>query len=706
MNIADRLAAAWRSFVTGGADITQAAATWGYGAEDYQPAEYVNYLASSNAVYACARLRAETLASLPLKLYRGTGDSKKEVTAGVLYDLLHSVNPFWTFQRLISMTEYSMCLWGEAYWFLERGQSGRQPPKEMWWGRSDRVTVYPHPTEYIAGYGYAPQDGMKDIMYTPGEVLAIRYPNPANQYRGLSPLAAARLSADTASAAMKSNRNIFANGVQMGGVVVPKSGTTLTREQAAQITEDIERRFKGVDKAHRWGVFRFEAELKQVGITPKDAEFLGALKWTLEDVCRAYSIPLDLVGGQRTYENINAAMLSLWTNCIIPEKRLVEQELTEQLLPMFPGQADSVEFDTSGVAVLKDDDQAAWTMASGQLDKGAITINEWRKEQGLKPVAWGDVFWASSSMTPVENGDKPEPPPAPVIMQAPAETPQAEAEPEETPQPEEAAQPERMKRIMDYTYGGEAHRLYWTNFVRSTDTWEARLTPVVQELFRRQRLSVLDRLRGRSMRSPGDVADDPFNKAEWIRRFRETVKVVIAAIVEDAGESALKALALSMGFDVHDPRVDAFLLARAQRFAEEVNATTYEALQKSLIEGIKAGEDIPTLAKRVEDVMGERIRSTPTTIARTEVIGAYNGGTLAGWKQSGVVTKKRWLAALDDRTRDTHVEAHDQVVGIDEDFSVGGFSGPCPGSMGDPGEDCNCRCTMTAVVDILDKKKG
>jgi SPP1 gp7 family putative phage head morphogenesis protein len=101
--------------------------------------------------------------------------------------------------------------------------------------------------------------------------------------------------------------------------------------------------------------------------------------------------------------------------------------------------------------------------------------------------------------------------------------------------------------------------------------------------------------------------------------------------------------------------------------------------------------------------MGERIRSTPETIARTEVIGAYNGGTWQAWRQSGVVTKKRWLAALDDRTRPTHVDAHDQVVGIDEDFSVGGFSGPCPGSMGDAGEDINCRCTMTAVLDISDK---
>jgi HK97 family phage portal protein len=704
MTLQERIRAMVRAFTTGPADVTESAATWGYAPDTYQPAQYVDYLATSNAVYTCARLRAEALASLPIRLYRGTAENKTEVTRGPLYDLLHKVNQFWTMQRLLSMWEYSMCLWGESYIFLERGERGNQPPVELWWARSDRVYVYPDPVDYIKGYGYMGEDGTAPIPYTPGEVLAFRYPNPANQWRGLSPLAAARLAADSASAAMKSNRNIFANGIQMGGMISPPAGVTLTEDQIRQISEGLENRFKGVDKAHRWGVFKFAVDPKPVGITPKDAEFLGLLKWTLEDVCRAFSVPLDLVGGQRTYDNINAALLAFWTNCIIPEKRMMESEMAEQLLPMFPGQADSVELDTSEIAVLKDDDAAAWTMASGQLDKGAITINEWRTSQGLKPVAWGDVYWASSSMTPIENGEKPEPLPAPVVMQAPpAEKPE---EPEEEAPEEETPEPARMMR-MAIPYGGEIHRLRWNAFVRSTDDWERKLTPVVQELFRRQSQSVLAKLRARAMRSAADVAEDPFDRETWERRFRETVKVVIEAVVEAGGAEALKDLGLSMAFDVHDPRVDAFIKARVQRFAEHVNDTTYEALQKELIAGINEGESIPQLAARVEATMGDRIKSTPETIARTEVIGGYNGGTLEAWKQSGVVTKKAWLAALDDRTRATHSEAHARYqaepIPIDEDFQVGDASGPAPGETGAAEEDINCRCSMTAVVDVLDK---
>lgn len=715
MTLSDRLRARVRAYVLGQATIDSGVATWGHSPETYQPAQYVNYLATSNAVYACARLRADTLSSLPIKLYRGSGDSKKEITGGPLYDLLHKVNDHWTFHRLLAMWEYSMCLWGECYLFLERGQAGRMPPQEMWWGRADHVYVYPDPVDYIKGYGYVPTDGAEPIAYLPGEVLAFRYPNPANEWRGLSPLAAARLSADSANAAMKSNRNIFANGIQMGGMVSPPSGQVFTEEQAKALEQNIARRFQGVDRAHRWSVFSRELKIEQVGISPKDAEFLGLLQWSLEDVCRAYSVPIDLIGGQRTYENVNAAHLALWDNCIIPEKRILEQELTEQLLPMFPGQADSVELDTSEVAVLREDDAAAWAMSSQQIDRGAITINEWRKAEGLDPVAWGDVYWASSSMTPIENGDKPEPPPAPVMQPAPEQEEEPEEEPAEdsdqADNTEAPPEPQRMVRMVDIPFGGELHRLYWSRFVRSTEAWERKLTPVVQELFRRQRLSVLARLQQRAARSPEDVLDEPFDKATWRKRFAETVRVVLVGIVAEAGEEALKDLGLSMAFDVHDPLVDAFLKARAQRFAEKVNDTTYDMLKDEMTKGINEGEDIPTLAARVEKVMGDRIRSTPETIARTEVIGSYNGGTKEAWKQSGVVTKKRWLSTLDDRVRTPengddfdHKGAHDEVVPIDEPFVRTGEPLDFPGDgAGSAGNVINCRCTMTGIVDVLDK---
>jgi len=140
MNLLDRFRAAVRAFVLGPAVVERFDEVWGHSIEQYAPAEYGEYIATSNGVYACATSRAQLLSSLPLKLYRlDRAGRRAEVTAGDLYGLLQKVNPFWTGNRLIEMTELSLCLWGQAFWFLERGESGRQPPREIWWGRPDRV---------------------------------------------------------------------------------------------------------------------------------------------------------------------------------------------------------------------------------------------------------------------------------------------------------------------------------------------------------------------------------------------------------------------------------------------------------------------------------------------------------------------------------------------------------------------------------------
>ena len=69
-------------------------------------------------------------------------------------------------------------------------------------------------------------------------------------------------------------------------------------------------------------------------------------------------------------------------------------------------------------------------------------------------------------------------------------------------------------------------------------------------------------------------------------------------------------------------------------------------------------------------------------------------------QQSGVVDKKEWLTALDERTREWHTEANGQVVGINEKFIVAGEELDCPGDpAASPENIINCRCTLIANFD-------
>lgn len=678
MTVWDRVRAAIRAFVLGQYVVEPFDRYFGHDVSKYSPEEYGEYIATSNGVYACSTQRAQFLSSLPLRLYKlDAQGEKKEINKGELYALLQKVNPFWTGTRLIEMTELTLCLWGQAFWFLERGESGKQKPKEIWWAKPDRVKVIPHPEKYIEGFLYEPIIGGASIAYGADEVIWFRYPNPNDEYAPLSPLAAARIAADYASAAMKSNKNLFENGIQMGGFVSPKSGQSFSDDQAKAIETAIDRRLKGVDKFHRWGVFRFDAQVNPSGVTPREAEFLGGQKWSLEDICRAYKWPLDLLGGQRTYENLNAALKAAWTNAVIPEGRFMASELIEQLLPMFSGQADLAEFDSSDIDVLQEAETERWIRAKEQIQVGAKTVNEWRDEEGLDPVAWGNTWWMPITLVSAlsSGGDE--------------ETTEETTNDESLPR----VHTEYQSRAIEY--GSPEHERLWRIFERRTTKYEKLVSRTTIDLFERQRASVLDKLKAGS-RTAEEAAGEPFNKAEWIKRFRTEVRPVLGEIVADVGQAALDDLALSIAFDVARPEVARFLERRAQRFAQRVNETTWTMLKTSLNVGINEGENIAQLQERVLSIMAERIRSTPETIARTEVVGASNGGTLEAWKQSQIVETKVWLAALDARTRDTHIEAHGQTVPIDEDFTVGGGKGPAPGQIGIAEEDINCRCSMTA----------
>ena len=737
MGIADRLRTAVRAYVLGADLQGDPSIHWGRGNEDYQPPEYADYQATSNGVYACSTLRANLLASddSPLRIYKGQGDDRKEVDSGSLYDLIHFVNPFWTLQRLLRMTELSLYFFGESFWFIERGTSGVGEPREIWWARPDKVKIVPHPEKYISHYLYTPSNGGEPIKFAPSEVVWMPQPNIADEFSGLGSLAAARLAADTASAAMLENRAMFSHALTAGGFIMPeKDKPDWTVIQRDGIADDLNRKFTGSGEGRRFGVFRQRMELVENTITPNDATSLGLLKWSLEDICRASGVPLDLVGGQRTYENVDAAQKFIWMMTIIPEQSFIAEEMGEKFAPMFPGQADAFEFDTTAVEVLQEGVSEAWERADGQLTRGAITINEWRASQGLTPVEWGETWWKQISLTPADIAlDKAE---------NPAPIPAAFTQ-EEEPEEEEDEEPKRTLRLMlgdlwlagntdparrremfeiitgsgrrlaakrAIEYGGPMHRRLMRIFEKRSEPWDGKVAETVGMLFMRQRDSVLDKLKSRGQRAEAEtLTNQVFKKAAWVKASREAMRPLVRGVVEQFGRDAFEDLALDVAFDIDGAAARRFIEKRAQRFATEITDTSWDRLRATLSASMGAGESNEEIAEAVDDLFTSWYRHTGDeemiakatrafVIARTEVNGASNGGTLEAWRQSDVVDSKTWLSALVSTTRDSHITAHGQTVKLNENFIVGMGEGPAPGQIGVAGEDINCLCTMTAGI--------
>lgn len=117
-------------------------------------------------------------------------------------------------------------------------------------------------------------------------------------------------------------------------------------------------------------------------------------------------------------------------------------------------------------------------------------------------------------------------------------------------------------------------------------------------------------------------------------------------------------------------------------------------MSSKLLQGILAGDAIPTIANSLMQVIGNNAAAAVRN-ARTMVTGAENVGRLDSYEdlaEKGVVQKKVWIATADDRTRESHLLLDGEEVDIDKPFSNGLMYPADP--SGDPAEVYNCRCSM------------
>lgn len=114
------------------------------------------------------------------------------------------------------------------------------------------------------------------------------------------------------------------------------------------------------------------------------------------------------------------------------------------------------------------------------------------------------------------------------------------------------------------------------------------------------------------------------------------------------------------------------------------------------VDAIQVGMPNEDLKGVIEEATGYS-EHRADTIARTETVGAYNGGEMAGARALGAngPVEKVWSAALDARTRPDHEAADGQWVRLDEAFDVGGEPMDHPvDPSASAANSVNCRCSM------------
>ena len=351
--------------------------------------EYGRYMATSPSVYAAIKLRADALTRPPLRVYRSNDDGMGRRAAvspsHPVARLLERVNPWHTRTDLWRATEIHLCLWGSAFWAIERGEDGEP---ELWPLRPDRVAVIPDRQRYVRGFVY--RGVSEPVAYTPEEIVWLRYFNPLDDLAGLSPLAPARLSADMGHDGLSFNRHLLRNSARPDFLLL--TNQEMNETELEEFYARWEMRYQGPDNAHRPAVASAVRDVKTLGLSHRDIDFIQGLRWSLEEVSRAYGVPKLLLGDfeRATYANVQASERMFWRNTVVPEIRFLEEQLNRMLLPRLGYPQLSVEFDLSVIEALQEDENNRVQRETALLDRGVLTINEVRRERNLPEVPWGD----------------------------------------------------------------------------------------------------------------------------------------------------------------------------------------------------------------------------------------------------------------------------------------------------------------------------
>lgn len=201
--------------------------------------------------------------------------------------------------------------------------------------------------------------------------------------------------------------------------------------------------------------------------------------------------------------------------------------------------------------------------------------------------------------------------------------------------------------------------------------------------------------------------------AEWEIYVAATLIPFLVASMQSANAETVAALTGAIGFELpflDEPADVQRYLAQAENRLVGIGNELWFNARAGIAAGLDAGEPIPAIAERVREAANV---TTPRArvIARTESHGARNAVNAqtvrrvdAAFGVSGAI-RRRWQAANDERTRESHRDADGQEVALNEPFRVGRASLDFPGDpSGPPDEVINCRCTSITVIntDMLD----
>ena len=349
----------------------------------------------TSAVYACVKILAETIASLPCNLKKEEKGKTVNATEHPLYEVLHDIpNYEMTSFTLREAMMTSLLLWGNAYARIIR--DGQKHVKELWFLKPQNMVVERDYQTKKIKYTYSDSDSGKTVIYKPEQILHILGLS-YDGIKGMSPITEAREAIGLALATEEFGARFFCNGAKPGGVLEHPG---LVRDPE-KLRDSWNKVYQGARNSNKVVVLEEGMKYHQIGIPPEDAQFLETRKYQLNEICRIFRVPPHLVADleHSTFSNIEHQSIDFVVHTVRPWLVRWEQAMYKSLLNEDERRLYFIRFNVDGL--LRGDYKSRMEGYSIGRQNGWLSANDIRKLEDMNPLSTaegGDLYLVNGNM--------------------------------------------------------------------------------------------------------------------------------------------------------------------------------------------------------------------------------------------------------------------------------------------------------------------
>ena len=336
---------------------------------------------------------AVSISSIPFLLYRYKKSNRIRETNHRLLKLLERPNSNISKSEFMESIISHRLISGNAYLMMLGGEK----PSELHLLRPDRVEVIKGDYNMPFGYRYKVNNKIQDFMVNQysgrSQILHLKTFNPIDDWYGLSPLESASYSIDQHNQAGAWNQAMLQNGARPSGALIAKfekdgSGGKLDFDQYQRLKNQIDELYSGAQNAGKPLLLEGGLEWKEMGVSPRDMDFINSKHSSARDIALAFGVPPQLLGipGDNTYSNLVEARIALWEQTILPTLDNIIDNFNRWLTPCFGGDLE-ITYNKDAIEVLTLKRERLWRYVE---NSNFMTINEKREAFGLPKVPNGN----------------------------------------------------------------------------------------------------------------------------------------------------------------------------------------------------------------------------------------------------------------------------------------------------------------------------